>query len=190
MKNLIIITCLLLVSFFSQAQQQEKSYDDIVYLGLPSYLKKPSNAEIKNFIENRKSLLIEPSIKNIIYYTYGEIVLHYVAYKNSTSNNTLADQKNFYDYMNQQGTGATSYSSEIRTINNNSVLVIQYDNPKTYCGYRIIAINAEKNKRTIIYIDYKLSDKAEAEKIANSILANIKFVETTPNIRTKDPRRL
>lgn len=187
MKNLIIITAILFVSYFAQAQQQEKSYDDIVYLGLPSYLKKPNNAEIKNFIENRKSLLIEPSTKNVIYYTSGEIILHYVAYKSSTSNNTLADQKNFYDYMNQQGTGATSYSSEIRNINSNNVLVVQYDNPKTYCGYRIIAINAEKNKRTIIYIDYKLSDKAEAQKIADSILANLRFEEAP--VRPKGPTR-
>jgi hypothetical protein len=186
MKKLILTISILLCISTAKAQEQEKSYDDIVYLGLPSYLKKPSNSEITDFIRNRGDLYIELPTKNSIFYTYGEILIRLQAIKGIIKNNDLEIQKDFFDYMNAQGTGTTSYSSLIKNINNAKVLIVQEERPKSYCSYKIYANNGT-NKRMVAGIKYKLSDKSEAEKIANSILANLRFEEAP--VRPRGPAR-
>jgi hypothetical protein len=171
----------------AQAQVQEKSYNDIIYLGLPSYLSKPNNAEITDFIKNREELKIDLPIKNTIYYTYGEIILKLSAFKRSIKSDFLNGQKEFFDYMNAQGTGTISYSSEIKNINNAKVLIVNDNRPFSYCSYYIYAINSSNNKIATVIIDYKLSDKAEAQKIAESILANLRFEEAP--LRPRGPAR-
>jgi len=187
MKNLIITTAILFFSYFAQAQEQEKSYDEIVYLGLPSYLYKPSNSEIVDFITSRKGLMYHLPSKNILFYTHNEILLGLSASKRTVKSTYLEGQKEFFDYMNAQGTGTTSYSSVIKNINNARVLIVHEERPTSYCSYYIYATNTNNSKRATIGIDYKLSDKAEAQKIAESILANLRFEEAP--VRSRGPAR-
>lgn len=177
MKNIIIIIALVLFTCTLQAQVQEKSYDDIFYLGQPSYMYKPSNTELTDFINNRKGLSITLPTSNRIFYTYGNILVDLFVSNRAAKSNFLESQKEFFDYMEAQGTGTTSYSSEIKIINNANVLIVHGVRPIGYCNYYVYATNLNNTKWAGITIDYKLNDKAVAEKIANSILANIRFVE-------------
>lgn len=177
MKNIIIIITILLFSYSLKAQEQEKSYDDIIYLGLPSYLYKPSNTELTNFLNNRKEIIMPLPFQNIIFYISGETFLRLSAFEGFIKSDILEEQKEFFDYMNAQGTGTTSYSSEIKSINNANLLLVHEERPTSYCSYYIIASNTNNNKLAKIVIKYKLTDKVAAEKIANIILANLRFVE-------------
>jgi hypothetical protein len=175
---------LVLFSCSVQAQEQEKSYDDIIYLGLPSYMNKPNNSELTDFINKRKNLFITLPTSNTIFYTFGNIIVDLSAFNSVRKNNFLESQKEFFDYMEAQGTGTTSYSSEIKIINNANVLIVHGIRPTNYCTYDIYATNLKYNKWASISINYKLSDKAAAEKIAETILANLRFVEK-PIIRQR-----
>jgi hypothetical protein len=187
MKKLILTISILLCTILAKAQVQEKSYDDIVYLGLPSYLYKPSNNEITDFIKNSPGLTIPLPFKNLIFYTSGETLIRIVAFKGMVKSTYLEGQKEFFDYMNAQGTGTTSYSSVIKNINNARVLIVHEERPTSYCSFYIYATNTNNSKRATIGIDYKLSDKAEAQKIAESILANLRFEEAP--LRPRGPAR-
>jgi hypothetical protein len=177
MKNLTKTLILLLLSNFAQAQVQEKSYDDIIHIGLPSYIYKPNNADAVNFITNRKDLIYHLPSKNILFYTYNEILICLSATKGTIKSTYLDSQKSFFDYMNAQGTGTNKYSSEIKSINNARVLIVQEERATSYCSFYIYATNGNNNMRSRILLEYKLNDKVAAEKIAETILANIRFVE-------------
>ena len=186
MKNLIIIITIMLCSILAKAQVQEKNFDDIINLGLPSYLYKPNNPEITDFIKNRPLLYYKLPINHAVFYTYGEILVYLWANKGIVRNNILEENKKFNDYMNEQGTGTTNYSSEIKNINNAAVLIVHEERATNYCSYNIYAINGS-SKQARIRIDYKLSDKSEAQKIAESILANLRFEEAP--LRPRGPAR-
>lgn len=184
MKNLTLTIVLVFCTLLAKAQIQDKNFDNIINFGLPSYLYKPSNSEISDFIKARTHLFYELSLKHVIFYTHGEILVKLWATNTSiVKNNELEEEKKFSDYINAQGTGATSYSSEIKMINNAKVLIVYEERTNDYSSFYISAINSI-NKKASIRIDYKLNDKAAAEKIAETILANLRFVEK-PIIRQR-----
>jgi hypothetical protein len=187
MKKLILTISILLCTILAKAQVQEKNFDGIINFGLPNYLYKPSNSEIVDFITSRKGLMYHLPSKNILFYTHNEILLGLSASKRTVKSTYLEGQKEFFDYMNAQGTGTTSYSSVIKNINNTRVLIVHEERPTSYCSYYIYATNTNNSKRATIGIDYKLSDKAEAQKIAESILANLRFEEAP--LRPRGPAR-
>lgn len=177
MKNLTLTIVLVFCTFLAKAQIQDKNFDNIINFGLPSYLYKPSNSKISDFIKNRTHLFYELSLKHAIFYTHGEILVKLWATNTSiVKNNELEEEKKFNDYINAQGTGTTNYSSEIKIINNAKVLIVYEERSSDYSSYYISAINSN-SKKASVRIDYKLNDKAAAQEIADTILANLRFVE-------------
>jgi hypothetical protein len=96
----------------------------------------------------------------------------------SAVNNDLPRHKSFQDnsYLFLKRNGNNTYSSSIKSMGKNQVLIINYNiNEKGH--YRFYYQNEAKTLTQAGKIDYNTADQAKAESLLNDILNNIRFTK-------------
>ena len=84
-------------------------------------------------------------------------------------------RKRVYDEFNPQITTQRNYHSEIKSIENGKILVINFDRIDDYSQYLINAVNKTNDKTVAIRIEYDKKDELKVKKIVEHILKNMKF---------------
>jgi hypothetical protein len=172
MKKIIILLVLTTWCFFAKAQ--ETRVEKTISLSLPQGSEKPNDQVLSAYLKNRKNTqALKPDKFNGLTYKFGSIIFQINGDTGKFASNRLEQFKRNEDNLMSKIEGA-NYSSELKTINNNKVVIIKTQS-KDYHYYRFMAINKDNNKVVFATMEYNEADEEKAKAILNHVLNKLRF---------------
>jgi hypothetical protein len=184
MKKVIFLTIAILYSLSSFGQKI--SLSDTVSVKLPGRSEKLDKDQATSFVKgNYKSSKMAQNIVTTIgrndnkhFFKVDGILIKLVhgSRKLKNKDNYLSDTKKGYDAMNKGIADYNNYTSEIKKVNNNTVLITYYVSENV--GYYNFFLNDSTNIKALNgTLQFSLADKDKATKILDDLLDSVEFTK-------------
>jgi len=175
MKKLIILITGLIYCSTCMGQQTIES--NSVSVKLPNEMKKLSKVEVSSFANRRfanDTVAINTANSNLENtFVINDVLVSFNTATGKVEPGHLLKLKNGLAEMSKKD---RSYTSSIKTFNNNQVLVTNYvwGNIGYYCFYSFDEANSSALAG---FVEYNKSDQDKATTILNNFLSNLKFIK-------------
>jgi|SRR6185312_9490456 len=178
MKKTVFLMLSVIYSITTSAQQTQLSSS--ISINIPSDAQKLNKNEAlaharKKFNNDKIALLSVGQIRDDHVYKIRDILvsLNVSDAKLKVNNTYLSDLKKGFDALTKRG-NATNYTSNLRKINNNNVLITnEIQGNVGYCYF--YCLNANHTREITGALHYSKEDAIEAEAILDQLLNSIKF---------------
>jgi hypothetical protein len=185
MKKIIFIIIGTLYSLSGMSQQMALS--DTVNIKMPNGTEKLSRDQFSDYVNNKfknskSALYIIPNhnarIDNKHFFKVNNVVVLLVHGKRREKDKDtyLSEQKKYFDNLYNTNKDDVKYSSVIKTINNNNVL-ITHDVVDNVGCYRFFCNDSTNIRSLYGVLQFDEADEAAATELLNKILNEIKFVK-------------
>jgi hypothetical protein len=177
MKKIFLLSTLIVFGVIN-CRAQLVHTSDFVKIELPKGIYKLSKQQVDAIPKYKVYGRPNQSYAPPYLYQMEDVSLGLFNVNTSAVNNDLPRHKSFQDnsYLFLKRNGNNTYSSSIKSMGKNQVLIINYNiNEKGH--YRFYYQNEAKTLTQAGKIDYNTADQAKAEALLNDVLNNIRFTK-------------